>query len=165
MTAGEAIRMADELRPNNSFSDEMKQLWLRQADSGLRRNVVERSDTGSDFEGRGADILWEEGLEYDTPLLADGAAEAQLAGGADGPRPRRDSPGGERIAALHELCAGVCGVGEAKLYAGRRREADDVNERALERGRTSPSRLTACHLPYRGEALAGRATLNWIPEV
>ena len=34
MTAGEAIRMADELRPNNSFSDEMKQLWLRQADSG-----------------------------------------------------------------------------------------------------------------------------------
>ena len=76
MTAGEAIKMADELRPNNSFSDEMKQLWLRQADSGLRRNVVERSDTGSDFEGRGADILWEEGLEYDTPLLADGAAEA-----------------------------------------------------------------------------------------
>ena len=75
MTAGEAIRMADELRPNNSFSDEMKQLWLRQADSGLRRNVVERSDTGSDFEGRGADILWEEGLEYETPLLADGAAE------------------------------------------------------------------------------------------
>ena len=75
MTAGEAIRMADELRPNNSFSDEMKLRWLRQADSGLRRNVVERSDT-SDFEGRGADILWEEGLEYDTPLLADGAAEA-----------------------------------------------------------------------------------------
>lgn len=75
MTAGEAIRMADELRPNNSFSDEMKQLWLRQADSGLRRSVVERSDT-SDFEGRGADILWEEGLEYDTPLLACCAAEA-----------------------------------------------------------------------------------------
>ena len=110
MTAGEAIKMADELRPNNSFSDEMKQLWLRQADSGLRRNVVERSDTGSDFEG-------------------------------------------------------VCGVGEEKVYAGGRREADDVNERALERGRTSPSRLTACHLPYRGEALAGRATLNWMPEV
>lgn len=76
MTAGEAIKMADELRPNNSFSDEMKQLWLRQADSGLRRSVVERSDTGSDFEGRGADILWAEGLEYDTPLLADSAAEA-----------------------------------------------------------------------------------------
>lgn len=76
MTAGEAIKMADERRPNNSFSDEMKQLWLRQADSGLRRSVVERGDTGGDFEGRGADILWEEGLEYDTPLLADGAAEA-----------------------------------------------------------------------------------------
>lgn len=96
MTAGEAIKMADELRPNNSFSDEMKQLWLRQADSGLRRSVVERSDTDGDFEGRGADILWEEGLEYDTPLLADGAggsALPPLAGGADGPRPRRDSPG------------------------------------------------------------------------
>ena len=39
MTAGEAIKMADELRPNNSFSDEMKQLWLRQADSGLRRLI------------------------------------------------------------------------------------------------------------------------------
>ena len=37
---------------------------------------MERSDTGGGFEGRGADILWEEGLEYDTPLLADGAAEA-----------------------------------------------------------------------------------------
>lgn len=75
MTAGEAIKMADELRPNNHFENRLKQLWLRQADSGMRRNIVERSDT-SDFEGRGADILWEEGLEYDTPLLADGAAEA-----------------------------------------------------------------------------------------
>ena len=68
--------MADEMRPNNEFSDRMKQLWLRQADSGLRRNVVERSNTGSDFEGRGADTLWDEGLEYDTPLLAGDAAEA-----------------------------------------------------------------------------------------
>ena len=76
MTAGEAIKMADEMRPNNEFSDLMKQLWLRQADSGLRRNVIERSQTGGDFEDAGADILWEEGLEYDTPLLACGAAEA-----------------------------------------------------------------------------------------
>ena len=30
---------------------------------------------------------------------------------------------------------------------------------------TSPSALTRCHLPYRGEALAGRATSYWTPEV
>ena len=76
MTVGKAIETADKLRANNNFDRELKLLWLRQADSGLRRSVVERSDTGSDFEGRGADILWEEGLEYDTPLLADNAAEA-----------------------------------------------------------------------------------------
>ena len=29
---------------------------------------------------------------------------------------------------------------------------------------TSPSRLTPCHLPYRGEALAGRFTSYWTPE-
>ena len=43
MTAGEAIKMADELRPNNHFENRLKQLWLRQADSGMRRNIVERS--------------------------------------------------------------------------------------------------------------------------
>ena len=30
---------------------------------------------------------------------------------------------------------------------------------------TSPSALTRCHLPYRGEALAGRFTSYWTPEV
>ena len=29
---------------------------------------------------------------------------------------------------------------------------------------TSPSALTRCHLPYRGEALAGRFTSYWTPE-
>ena len=29
MTAGEAIKMADELRPNNHFENRLKQLWLR----------------------------------------------------------------------------------------------------------------------------------------
>ena len=71
MTAGEAIKMADELRPNNHFENQLKQLWLRQADSGMRRNIVERSQTGGDFEDKGADILWNDGLEYDTPLLVD----------------------------------------------------------------------------------------------
>ena len=66
MTAGEAIKMADELRPNNYFENRLKQLWLRQADSGMRRNIVERSQTGGDFEDKGADILWNDGLEYDT---------------------------------------------------------------------------------------------------
>ena len=53
MTAGEAIKMADELRPNNHFENRLKQLWLRQADSGMRRNIVERSQTGGDFEEQG----------------------------------------------------------------------------------------------------------------
>ena len=53
MTAGEAIKMADELRPNNHFENQLKQLWLRQADSGMRRNIVERSQTGGDFEDKG----------------------------------------------------------------------------------------------------------------
>ena len=78
MTAGEAIKMADELRPNNHFENRLKQLWLRQADSGMRRNIVERSQTGGDFEDKGADILWNDGLEYDTPLLACCAAEALI---------------------------------------------------------------------------------------
>ena len=33
-----------------------------------------------------------------------------------------------------------------------------------ERSSTSPSALTRCHLPYRGEALAGRSGLCWTPE-
>ena len=92
MTAGEAIKMADELRPNNHFENRLKQLWLRQADSGMRRNIVERSQTGGDFEDKGADILWNDGLEYDTPLLA---CCAPLAGSTDGPGTGRDGPGGE----------------------------------------------------------------------
>ena len=105
MTAGEAIKMADELRPNNHFENRLKQLWLRQADSGMRRNIVERSQTGGDFEDKGADILWNDGLEYDTPLLACCSAEdlyhqrrstlSALAGCADGPCTGRDGPGSE----------------------------------------------------------------------
>ena len=41
MTAGQAIEQADELRPNNQFTDSL-----------------------------GADVNWNEGLEYETVLLA-----------------------------------------------------------------------------------------------
>ncbi len=69
MTAGSAIEQADEMRPNNEFSDNLKQNWLRQCDSRLRGSVVNRSATG-DFDAVGADISWEDGLEYETELLA-----------------------------------------------------------------------------------------------
>ena len=35
MTAGQAMEQADEMRPNNEFSDSLKQNWLRQCDSRL----------------------------------------------------------------------------------------------------------------------------------
>ena len=33
MTAGKAIELCDQMRPNNDFGDEMKQMWLRQCDA------------------------------------------------------------------------------------------------------------------------------------
>lgn len=69
MTAGQAMEQADGMRPNNEFSDTLKQNWLRQCDSRLRGSVVERSRTG-DFDGVGADVSWNDELEYDTKLLA-----------------------------------------------------------------------------------------------
>ena len=54
MTAGQAMEQADEMRPNNEFSDSLKQNWLRQCDSRLRGSVVERSET-VDFDDVGAD--------------------------------------------------------------------------------------------------------------
>ena len=49
MTVGKAIETADKLRPNNGFDRELKILWLRQADAGLRKSVVDKSDT-TDFD-------------------------------------------------------------------------------------------------------------------
>ena len=74
MTAGDAIKMADELRPNNHFENRLKQLWLRQADSGMRRNIVERPAAG---------------------LLCGRSTLSALAGCADGPCTGRDGPGSE----------------------------------------------------------------------
>ena len=69
MTAGSAIEQADEMRPNNEFSDTMKQNWLRQCDSRLRGSVGKRSAT-ADFDAVGADIRWNNGLGYEAELLA-----------------------------------------------------------------------------------------------
>ena len=68
MTAGNAIEISDEMRPNNEFSDIMKQNWLRQCDSRLRGSVVKRSAT-ADFDAVGADIRWNNGLGYEAELL------------------------------------------------------------------------------------------------
>ena len=67
MTAGQAMEQADEMRPNNEFSDSLKQNWLRQT-------VVNRSACG-DFDAVGADMAGD-GLEYDTQLLAPDAFSA-----------------------------------------------------------------------------------------
>ena len=71
MTVGKAIETADKLRPNNGFGRELKILWLRQADAGLRKSVVDKSDT-TDFDAVGADILYDreqELLRQDAELL------------------------------------------------------------------------------------------------
>ena len=71
MTVGKAIETADKLRPNNGFDRELKILWLRQADAGLRKSVVDKSDT-TDFDAVGADILYDreqELLRQDAELL------------------------------------------------------------------------------------------------
>ena len=71
MTVGKAIETADRLRPNNGFDLELKILWLRQADAGLRKSVVAKSDT-IDYDAVGADILYDreqELLRQDADLL------------------------------------------------------------------------------------------------
>lgn len=71
MTVGKAIETADKLRPNNSFDRELKLLWLRQADAGLRMSIVDKSDT-ADFDDVGADVLYDpeqELLRQDETLL------------------------------------------------------------------------------------------------
>ena len=62
-------RLLDELRPNNQFTDSLKQSWLHQCDARMRTSIVQRSRT-ADFDAVGADVNWNEGLEYETVLLA-----------------------------------------------------------------------------------------------
>ena len=52
MTAGQAIEQADELRPNNQFTDSLKQSWLHQCDARMRTSIVQRSRT-ADFDAVG----------------------------------------------------------------------------------------------------------------
>ena len=80
MTVGKAIETADKLRPNNGFDRELKILWLRQADAGLRKSVVDKSDT-TDFDAVGADILYDreqELLRQDAELLLPEPYDAAL---------------------------------------------------------------------------------------
>lgn len=75
MTAGQAIEMADAMRPNNSFDVQLKQLWLRQVDAALRKSILDRAECGDNFDAVGADVWFEEGLEAETELLAPAAFE------------------------------------------------------------------------------------------
>ena len=40
MTVGQAIEQADELRPNNQFTDSLKQSWLHQCDARMRTSIA-----------------------------------------------------------------------------------------------------------------------------
>ena len=66
MTVEKAIEVADGLRPNNDIDSELKKLWLAQADAGLRKNIVNKSDT-EDFDSVGADRSSEANTELIAP--------------------------------------------------------------------------------------------------
>ena len=113
MTVGKAIELADKLRANNGFDRELKILWLRQADAGLRKSVVEKSDTDA-FDAVGADVLYdreEEMLRQDAELMLPQpyddyyphylSAQMDLA-------PRRDRPVRQRDAGGEQLPRGIC---------------------------------------------------------
>ena len=51
MTVGQAIEQADELRPNNQFTDSLKQSWLHQCDARMRTSIVSAA-------GRRTLMLW-----------------------------------------------------------------------------------------------------------
>ena len=74
MTAGKAMELADQMRPNNDFEDGLKQQWLQQCDASLRQTVVSRSQC-RDFDQVGADQAGEM-LDYNTELLAPAAYSA-----------------------------------------------------------------------------------------
>lgn len=74
MTAGQAIGLADAMRPNNQFEEGLKQMWLRQADARLRQAVVDRAEC-SGFDTVGADRCGEQ-MDADTVLLAPDAYAA-----------------------------------------------------------------------------------------
>lgn len=69
MTAGEAIERSEQLRPGCRIPALTRQRWLREADSMLRCQLFEKSDTGA-FDAVGADLAWDDGLDDAAELLA-----------------------------------------------------------------------------------------------
>lgn len=55
MTAEMAIETANQMRPGNQFTEQMKYRWLKEADGLLREMAVENADT-KDFGEVGADL-------------------------------------------------------------------------------------------------------------
>lgn len=87
MTAEMAIETADQMRPGNQFSVQLKYRWLRDADGLLREMVVEKADT-EDFRETGADCAGQEVPLDEVVLLApppfDGMYPHYLAAQIDG---------------------------------------------------------------------------------
>lgn len=69
MTAEMAIETADQMRPGNQFSVQLKYRWLREADGLLREMAVERAET-EEFKELGADRAGEETPLDEVQLLA-----------------------------------------------------------------------------------------------
>ncbi len=68
MTAGEAMERTLLLRPGCAVRRETLQLWLREADAMLRRQLFE-PDTGTQYADVGADVSWQQGLSDEAVLL------------------------------------------------------------------------------------------------
>lgn len=68
MTAGQALELAQELRPGSRIPVQTRMQWLREVDGLLRQTVFARSET-TDFDGVGADRTWDEGLQDEDVLL------------------------------------------------------------------------------------------------
>mgnify|MGYP000556168397 CR=1 FL=1 len=153
MTVGKAIETADRLRPNNGFDRELKILWLRQADAGLRKSVVDKSDT-TDFDAVGADILYDreqELLRQDAELLLpepyDSYYAHYLAAQMDAALGETDRYANEMQLAKREP-AGVCSLVQAHLPAQDGHEVEVLRWHcrvytASRRGRASRRLLAA----------------------
>ena len=138
MTAGKAIEIADKLRQNNGFDRELKILWLRQADAGLRKSVVEKSDT-TDFDAVGADVLYDRDIEL---LRQD--AELML------PEPYDDYY-------PHYLCAQIdLALGETDRYANEMQMANTDTRQRKSNIRTETAKPGNSHIS------GGKFLLNFL---
>lgn len=97
MTVGEAIERCEQARPGSRVEAIVRQRWLRELDGMLRERFFACSDT-DEFDGRGADAAWENGLLDEDELLAPAPFDALYP---------------------HYLCAMTdAALGEAERYAG-----------------------------------------------